>query len=392
MAASSGDGGSLAYSHLLQEPTLPTRQASSRPPIPTLLGPSVRAANLSPRRVTREFLARLDAGARLFPSGSTRTRPRRLLSVGYLPRFKLELFGVSYYLVDVRQNEDIRFFVAYVILSGAERRIYPRIFYKDISLVWRSASHYVRSARENWIGKGDVIVIVRDGVEMVESAEETTDLPLEIQTALEQLSSQAKKIAYDDDAVARILRRGPDDRVEPYRDFTGPRRRAQADPRNLVNRGRPIARFTRKNDPTSLRFVKGFQPDFRDGIVERSVSKSRMYHGHLRRFRIASSNRKVQYLFFAGRRQVWIGALQATTTELSSFGLRTIDVEAPEELLLPGYEYHFLDESEEPAEFVSQIPDGFAGPSSTVDPVRADASPWLDQVPVIQTFRRRVLG
>ncbi|MBW2396055.1 MAG: hypothetical protein JRG95_17510 [Deltaproteobacteria bacterium] len=116
-----------------------------------------------------------------------------------------------------------------------------------------------------------------------------------------------------------------------------------------------------------------------------------MYHGRLRRFRIASTNRKVQYLFFAGRRQIWIGALQATTTELSSFGLRTIDVEAPEELLLPGYEYHFLDEAEDPPEFITQIPPGFAGPSSKVDPVRADTSGWLDQVPVIQEFRRQVL-
>lgn len=371
---------------------MPTRPVPDRPPIPTLLGPSVRAVDLSSQRVAREFLARLDAGARLLPAGSTRARPRRLLSLGYLPRFKLELFDVTYYLAELRQNEDIRFFVTYVILPGAERRIYPRIFYKDISLVWRSASHYARSDRENWIGKGDVIEIVLDGVEMVESAEETTDLPLEIQTSLELLSSQAKKITYDNDAVARILRRGPDDRIEPYRDFTAPRRRAQADHRNLINRGRPIARFTRKNDPTSLRFVKGFEPDFRNGIIERSISKSRMYHGRLRRFRIASDNRKVQYLFFAGRRQVWIGALQATTTELSSFGVRTIDVEAPEELLLPGYEYHFLDESEDPAEFITQIPHGFAGPSSKVDPVRADTSPWLDQVPVIQAFRRRVLA
>ncbi|MCP3984038.1 MAG: hypothetical protein GY723_06595 [bacterium] len=371
---------------------MPKRPVPIRSQIPTVLGPSVAAAALPPVRVTREFVGRLDAGAKLLPAGNTRSRPRRLLSLGYEPRFKVELFGVSYYLADVRQNEDIRFFVAYVVLPGAERRIYPRIFYKDISLVWRSASHYARSEHENWIGKGDVTVIVRDGVEMVESAEETTDLPLEIQTTLEKLSSQAEKIVYDDKAVARILRRGPDDRVEPYRDFTDPRRRAQADPRNLVNHGRPIARFTRKNDPTSLRFAKGFEPDFRDGIIERSVSKSRMYHGRLRRFRIASRNQRVQYLFFAGRRQVWIGALQTTTTELSSFGLRTIDVDAPEELLLPGYEYHFLDEAEDPPEFISQIPKGFAGPSSKVDPVRADTSRWLDQVPVIQAFRREVLG
>ncbi len=348
-------------------------------------------ASLSPTRVTREFLARLDDGARLVCSGSTRKRPRRLLTLGYVPRFRIELFGTHYYLTRVRQNEDIRFFVAYMVVAGAPRRIYPRIFYKDISLVWRSASHYVRSENENWIGKGDVHVVSQDGEEQVESAEETTDLPLEIQTALEELSSAARRIPYDDDAVARILRRGGDDRIEPFEDFLAPRRRAQADPRNRVNGGRPIARFRRRNDPGSLHFVAGFEPDFRGGILERSRSKSKMYHGLLRRLRIASRNRQVQYLFFAGRKQVWIGALQATTTELSSFGLRTVDVAAPEELLLPGYEYHFLDESEDPPVFVSQIPKGFAGPSSQVDPVRADASPWLDRVPVIRAFRREVL-
>jgi len=363
-----------------------------RPPIETRLVPSVPAADRSPQRVAREFRARLDAGARILPSGSARTRPRRLLTQGYVPRFEVGLFGAVYYLTRVRQYEDILFFVAYVVLPGSERRIHPRIFYKDISLVWRSASHYARSDDENWIGKGDVHVVVRDGEEFVESAEQTTDLPLEIQTALEQLSSQARRIPYDDDAVALVLRRGGDDRVEPFRDFTAPRHRAQADRRNLVNRGRPIARFTRRNDPTSLRFVKGFEPDFGRGILERSRSRSKTYHGTLRRFRIASTNRRVQYLFFAGPRQVWIGALQATTTELSSYGLRTIDVAAPEELLLPGYEYHFLDEGDDPPVFVSQIPEGFAGPASHVDPVRADTSPWLDRVPVIRRFRHEVLG
>ncbi|MCP5060194.1 MAG: hypothetical protein GY937_26130, partial [bacterium] len=62
---------------------MPGRRTPERPPIPTLLAPSVSAAELSPRQVNREFLARLDAGAKILPSGSTRSRPRRLLSLGY---------------------------------------------------------------------------------------------------------------------------------------------------------------------------------------------------------------------------------------------------------------------------------------------------------------------
>ena len=84
-------------------------------------------------------------------------------------------------------------------------------------------------------------------------------------------------------------------------------------------------------------------------------------------------------------RQVWIIPAQALTTELSSYGVRTIDVVADEDLFVPGYEYHYR----EGGELYSQIPPGFAGPASEVDPTRADASPWLERLPVIQAFRRR---
>ena len=58
-----------------------------------------------------------------------------------------------------------------------------------------------------------------------------------------------------------------------------------------------LDRFTRAGDPTSLRFARGFEPDFARGIVERSSSNSRLYGGRLRRFRILSRNQQVQYLF-----------------------------------------------------------------------------------------------
>jgi hypothetical protein len=188
-----------------------------------------------------------------------------------------------------------------------------------------------------------------------------------------------------------VLRRGPDDRLDPYRDFTEPRRRAAADPRNRINGGRSIARFTRRNDPSSLRFVRGFEPDFAKGLLETSTSMSRLYGGKLRRFRVLSRNRRVQYLFFAGPRHVWIIPPQATTTELSSYGLRTIDVIADEDLCIPAYEYHFMDDSEDPPVLFSQIPEGFVGEPSVHDPARSDASPWIDQLPVVREFRKKLL-
>lgn len=363
------------------------------PPIASRIVASVRPARQSARQVEREFLARLAAGAVLRPAGLARKRPARLLREGYVPHARVTLFDTSYYLSGPRENDDLRFFVGYVAQGRrADRRdeIFPRIFYKDVSLVWRVASHFVRSRRENWIGKGDVKTWVEDGETLVSSAESTTDLPLEVQTAFETLLRRATRIPRDERAVPLVLRRGPDDRIEAYRDFTEPRRRAREDRRNLVYGGRRVARFVRRNDPTSLRFEPGFEPDFTKGILEVASGRSTLYGGRLRRFRILSRNRRIQYLFMAAPRQVWIIPPQATTTELSSYGVRTVDVAVDEELCVPGYEYHREAADGEPAE--SQIPPGYAGAVSPQDPSRSDASPWLERLPVIQEFRRRVLG
>jgi hypothetical protein len=364
-------------------------------PIPTRIVPSATPAELSPAQVAREFRTLLDEGMRLRPAGEAKRDPESLLSRGYTPRYRLELFDTTFYLTNVRQNEDIRFFVAYVVQGGGagkRKTAHPRIFYKDLSLIWRAASHFIRSDTENWIGKGDVRAYMEDGEEIYSSAESTTDLPLEIQTALESLIRRGGRIRSDQQALALVLRRGPDDRIAPYADFSEPRRKAQSDPRNLINRNRPIARFTRQNDPSSLRFAVGFEPDFSaKGILELSHSSSKLYGGELQRYRILSRNRKVQYFFMAGPQQAWVIPPQATTTELSSFGLRTVDVIADDDLFVPGYEYHYLDENLDPPEVYSQIPKGYAGETSTLDAYRADASPWLERLPVVREFRSKVL-
>ncbi len=358
------------------------------------VAPSASLVERSPRSIEREFRRLLEQGMPMQVAGTAKRSPRRLLSRGYVPRHRLDLFDTSFYLSTVRQNEDIRFFVAYVVQpDGRGRpRAYPRIFYKDLSLIWRSASHFVRSESENWVGKGELRTYVEGGVQMECSVESTTDLPLEIQSALETASRQARRILTDEVALGLVLRRGGDDRLDPYRDFVEPRRRARADPRNLIHAARSVARFTRPGDPTSLRFVKGFEPDFRSGILEVGASKSKMYGGLLQRYRILSRNRRIQYLFMAGPRQAWIIPPQATTTELSSYGVRTIDVHVDEDLCIPGYEYHYLDESEDPPVFVTQIPEAYAGEPSEVDAYRADASAWLERMPVIREFRKKVLG
>ncbi|HKU36761.1 MAG TPA: hypothetical protein VJR89_01405 [Polyangiales bacterium] len=118
-----------------------------------------------------------------------------------------------------------------------------------------------------------------------------------------------------------------------------------------------------------------------------------MYGGKIERYRVLSKNERIQYLFFAGPENAWIVPPQALTTELSSFGVRTIDVVIDDKLCVPGYEYHYyLDELADPPLLHSQIPEGFVGHVNTRDPARSDASPWIEQLPVIREFRRRLCG
>lgn len=365
-----------------------------RRPLERRVVPSVEIAPLTPQSVEREFCELTDDGARVICVGAARRNPRRLLALGYVPRYKLELFGVSYYVCDVHQNEDIRFLVAYLALDEGRARpsVYARLLYKDGSLYWRVASHFAKSRWENWIGKGDLKLVEEEGGAFWYSAEHTTDLPLELQHAVEEVSRRAAHVPTDRSALALVVRRTSDTRLVAYRDFTEPRRRAAADPRNLVNGGRPIARFLAPNVPESLRFVRGFEPDFGAAArIDVTLSHSRLYEGEVRRVRLLSRNRRMQYLFFAGPRIVWLGYPQPLTTELSRYGVRTIDVTVPDDLVVPGMEYHYL-ETDDPPVWMSQIPPGFAGPVSPVDAFRADASSWLDRLPVVAEFRRRVLS
>lgn len=352
----------------------------------------VLPSELTPRQVSREFKQLLQRGARILPAGSARKDPNSLLSLGYTPRYKLQLFDTTFYLTNLLQNESFRFFVAYILLPARQKSrgtsLFPRVFYKDSSLIWRSPSHYILSDAENWIGKGDLKVAIVDGEEIEYSAEETTNLPFEIQAALDTLSRRGSRVRPDNRAIGRILRRAPDGRFEPYHDFSEPRRRAMSDQHRLINRGEYVAYFLRENDPKSLRFVSGFEPDFTRGVAEISHSKSKIYGGEIRKYRIMSKNREIQYQFFAAPRQVWIIPPQTLTTELSSYGVRTIDVNTDEDLCVPGYEYHYMDDTEDPPQLFSQIPRGFVGETSEVDPSRASASPWIEALPVIKRFRR----
>src|SRR4030095_12019517 len=100
------------------------------PEIPRRVAASAAPAPLTPRRVEREFRERIAQGALLVCEGSARARPARLLSLGSVPRSRIDLSDTTYYLAVVRQNEDLRFTVGYVANppSGARELIHARLF------------------------------------------------------------------------------------------------------------------------------------------------------------------------------------------------------------------------------------------------------------------------
>ena len=343
---------------------------------------------LSPRQITSRFRARL-AQCPVRPAGEGREDPEALVA-SYRPRALVRLFDAEYWLSDMHHDDYVNFMVAYVGLrkkNGVVPALYPRIFYKDSSLVWRVASHFIWEEDEHWIGKGDVRWEQREDGEYLTSAEETTNLPYELQAAFDQVSRR-KTSRYDPDAVPLVLRRAKPNRTQPFADFTGPRKKAAE--RAQIHGGKPVARFRRAGDPASLYFAKGFEPDFRKGLIEVQASGSRLYGGAIRKYRFLSTNRQIQYQVVASPTHVFVNHPQTLTTEIMSYGTRTLDVHGDDDAFLPGFEYHFYDESTDPPQLYSQIPAGFAGVVGDPDPERADASPWLERLPTVRAFRRIV--
>lgn len=359
----------------------------SRIPVSTIA--NVAAHEKTPRQVGAEFRGLLDSGYRLRADGQAKSDPLNLLHIGYTPKYEIEVFGTRFFLCNQRDAEGLKVMPAYVVpdvpMVGGKADIYARVFYKDSSLVWRSASHYINTPDAHWIGKGALRWMAKRGERGWYTAEETTNLPLEIQAALDEVSQRGPRRHNDKRILSLVLRNAPTDRAAPYRDFEAPRARAMKVRANRINNNRSIAWFTDEDDPRSLQIEPGFEPDF-DALVDVSISRSSMYGGRIEKFRIASRNRRIQYLFVAGPDHVWIVNPQPFTVELSSYGLRTVDVIVDEDLLVPGYEFF---DNAGTGELDDQIPPGFAGDVCPVDPDRADASPWNEQLPIIRAFRRK---
>lgn len=360
--------------------------------IPIRINPNVAVASLSPRAVARRFHALLEAGYELRVDGRAKADPMQLLRRGYTPKYEIELFGTRFFIANLRAAHDLKVMPAYVVptdtMARGKKRIHARILYKDSSLVWRCASHYINTPEEQWVGKGAVKWMDSHGVRGWYSAEETTNLPYEIQAAMDEVSHRSPRSRHDPNILFLVLRNAPSDRVWPYQDFEAPREKAMREPANRIYDNKPIAWFAHANDPSSLRIAKGFEPDFRK-LIDASSSKSTFYGGDIRKFRFASRNRNIQYLFVQGPHHVWLIHPQALTTELSSYGLRTVDVNADDDISVPGYEFFDKDGS---GEIDDQIPAGYAGQACPFDPDRADASPWNHRLPIISAFRRTKLA
>jgi hypothetical protein len=360
-----------------------------RIPVETIA--NVVAKKKTTRQVGEQFRRLLGSGYRLRADGQAKTDPANLLRSGYTPKYEIELFGTRFFLCNQREAEGLKVMPTYVLPATTSRRgkptIYARVFYKDSSLVWRSASHYINTPEVGWIGKGAVRLQHKRGVRDWYSAEETTDLPFEMQAALDDVSHRGRSKRNDNRILSLVLRNAPPNRIWPYRDFEAPRARAMKSRVNRINNNRSIAWFADDDDPGSLQIEPGFEPDF-GAVIDVSISRSSMYGGVIKKYRIASRNRRIQYLFVAGPCHVWLVNPQAFTVELSSYGLRTVDVVADEDLCIPGYEFF---DNAGTGELDDQIPPGFAGDICPVDPDRADASPWNERLPVVRSFRRSIL-
>ena len=358
-------------------------------PLPRTVVANVAVMALSERQVRTRFLQLLESGYGLRFDGAPQADPRAILRSGYTPKYSIELFGTRFFACKLRDVDGIKVIPAYVIPAPGEpgsQKIFARAFYKDSSLVWRAASHYINQEGDRWIGKGAVKWVSKRGERGWFSAEETTNLPFELQAALDSVGRSHSRRGSDHKVLSLFLRNAPAGRVEPYQDFTGPRQRAMANAQDRINGGRPVAWFEDDHDPRSLRFAQGFAPDFAQ-VIDLSEAKSRMYGGRIQKIRIASGNGLIQYLFVVAPKHIWIVHAQSLTMQLSSFGLRTVDVIADEELFIPGYE--FYDHSGN-GEADDQIPAGFAGAICPGDPDRADASPWNDLLPIVRAIRRQL--
>jgi len=354
---------------------------------------NVKPKNLSQEQVNAEFKNLIAQGFHLELKGQAKGRKQGYLPRTRTPKYIVDLFGVRYFLSDIRREAGFRFFVAYLVMpqkASHIKRIYPRIFYKDSSLIWRSASHLIKTGSEHWIGKGDLKPVIEDGKIAHYSAEETTNLPYEMDAALDTISRSSNEVIVDKLAQELVLRNAPESRVEPYSDFTTPRRNAMSNPNYAINENRKIAWFKDAAKPQSLCFTPGFDPDFKHGLIDTSLSRSKMYGGTINKYRIASKNRQVQYLFIVGQTQAWIIPPQPLDNLVTSYGVRAVDADVDEDLCIPGYEFHYLEYDDDPSSLYSQIPKGYVGPASEADPDRASASPWIEKLSVMKTFRQHI--
>lgn len=178
---------------------------------------------LSRRQVLAQFRGLITSGIPLLPAGRAKRDPSIPLTSRYLPKHAVTLLNVTYYLTDFYHIEDLNFFVAHVFTHGRttytrRKAIYPRIFYKDSSLLWRVASHIIDTPQEQWIGKGDLVIEHLPDGDFVASVESSTNLPYEAQSAFDEISRRTTS-RFEPRALGLILRNAPTGRMAPYADF-----------------------------------------------------------------------------------------------------------------------------------------------------------------------------
>jgi len=104
--------------------------------------------------------------------------------------------------------------------------------------------------------------------------------------------------------MSQVTRFGAGKRPEAYPEFTAPRKIARMEERNLINWNKPVVTFGRKGNPKSQKVVRGYEPDYKTGIIEISVDRGPLiahYGGKVTKYRIVSKNRKIHDTLVLGQ-------------------------------------------------------------------------------------------
>ena len=263
---------------------------ATRSPIETAILPGVQPDPRDPRALATEFRAALADGVRLRPSGEAKQDPTPAANSplrGALSHRPLPGSNLSDRVPLRRQPEfhgRVRRTVG-VLRSRRRVRTTRGSSTKDSSLVWRVATHFVRSEDDNWIGKGDTKwelirrrrVLVQRGGDREPAFSRCRKRSTSLAGAARSHGGITTRSRSSCSAATEIA-------SNPFAEFVTPRRRAAE--RYRIHGGKPIARFHSQGRSQHAALREGLRTGLPTrGWWTQSSSHSKLYGGPVTKFR-----------------------------------------------------------------------------------------------------------